>query len=83
MTKDAAKTAAKTKAQLIEELEALRARNAILEARELERQQIEDALAVCFAFNTTTRLADAFEFSMPGPEGFESGAKYLLARGYR
>ena len=49
----------------------------------VSRQQIEDALAVCFAFNTTTRLADAFEFSMPGPMGFEVGAKYLLARGYR
>ena len=49
----------------------------------VSRQQIEDALAVCFAFNTTTRLADAFEFSMPGPKGFEVGAKYLLVRGYR
>lgn len=46
-------------------------------------EQIEDALAVCFAFNTTNRLADAFGFSMPGPKGFESGAKFLLARGYK
>ena len=29
------------------------------------------------------RLADAFEFSVPGPEAFEAGAKYLLAHGYR
>jgi len=28
-------------------------------------------------------LADTFGFSVPGPEAFESGAKYLLARGYR
>jgi len=28
-------------------------------------------------------LADAFEFVVPGPEAFEAGAKYLLARGYR
>ena len=49
----------------------------------VSREQIEDALAVCFAFNTTNRLADAFGFSMPGPKGFESGAKFLLARGYR
>jgi uncharacterized peroxidase-related enzyme len=48
----------------------------------VSRQQIEDALAVCFAFNTTNRLADAFEFSMMGKEGFESGAKFLLSRGY-
>lgn len=47
------------------------------------RQQIEDALAVCFSFNVIGRLADAFEFLVPGPEAFEAGAKYLLARGYR
>ena len=47
------------------------------------RQQFEDALAVCFSFNVIGRLADAFEFSVPGPEAFEAGAKYLLARGYR
>jgi uncharacterized peroxidase-related enzyme len=45
--------------------------------------QIEDALAVCVAFNTTDRLADAFGFEVLGPEGFEAGAKYLLKRGYR
>jgi uncharacterized peroxidase-related enzyme len=47
------------------------------------RQQIEDALAVCFAFNTMSRLADAFGFFLPGAKAFEAGAKYLLARGYR
>ena len=47
------------------------------------RQQIEDALAVCFAFNVISRLADAFGFFVPGPKAFEAGAKYLLARGYR
>jgi AhpD family alkylhydroperoxidase len=47
------------------------------------RQQIEDALAVCFSFNIISRLADAFGFFVPGPEAFEAGAKYLLARGYR
>jgi AhpD family alkylhydroperoxidase len=47
------------------------------------RQQIEDALAVCFSFNAIGRLADAFGFVMPGPKVFEAGAKYLLARGYR
>ena len=46
-------------------------------------EQIEDALAVCFAFNTMNRLADAFEFFVPGPKAFETGAKFLLARGYR
>jgi AhpD family alkylhydroperoxidase len=47
------------------------------------RQQVEDALAVSFSFNVIGRLADAFDFSIPGPDAFEAGAKYLLARGYR
>jgi alkylhydroperoxidase/carboxymuconolactone decarboxylase family protein YurZ len=49
----------------------------------VSREQIEDALAVCFAFNTITRLADAFGFSPASSEAFAAGAKYLLARGYR
>jgi uncharacterized peroxidase-related enzyme len=46
-------------------------------------QQVRDALAVCAAFNTTDRLADAFGFELLTPEGFEAGAKFLLKRGYR
>ncbi|HEY6452740.1 MAG TPA: carboxymuconolactone decarboxylase family protein [Steroidobacteraceae bacterium] len=46
-------------------------------------QEIEDALAVAFAFNTINRLADAFAFLVPGPGALEAGAKHLLARGYR
>ncbi|MDG4824578.1 alkylhydroperoxidase AhpD family core domain-containing protein [Asanoa sp. WMMD1127] len=46
-------------------------------------RQIEDALAVCAAFNITDRLADAFGFEVLSPEGFDAGAKYLLKRGYR
>ena len=46
-------------------------------------RQVEDALAVCVAFNTTGRLADAFGFEILSPESFEAGAKYLLKRGYR
>ena len=49
----------------------------------VSREQIEDALAVCFAFNTIDRLADAFGFFVPGSEAFAVGAKFLLARGYR
>jgi uncharacterized peroxidase-related enzyme len=46
-------------------------------------QQAQDALAVCAAFNTTNRLADAFGFEILSPEDFQAGAKYLLKRGYR
>lgn len=49
----------------------------------VSRQQIENALAVSFAFNTTARLADAFGFFALSPQGFAAGAKYLLGRGYR
>jgi uncharacterized peroxidase-related enzyme len=49
----------------------------------VSRQQIEDALAVCFAFNTTNRLADAFGFEVLSPKGFAAGARFLLMRGYR
>jgi uncharacterized peroxidase-related enzyme len=45
-------------------------------------QQIEDAFAICFAFNITNRLADAFGFFIPTDDAFEAGAKYLLKRGY-
>ena len=46
-------------------------------------EQIRDALAVCAAFNTTDRLADAFGFGLLSPEGYAAGAKFLLKRGYR
>jgi uncharacterized peroxidase-related enzyme len=49
----------------------------------VSRQQVADALAVCAAFNTTNRLADAFGFEVLSPEDFEAGARYLLKRGYR
>jgi uncharacterized peroxidase-related enzyme len=49
----------------------------------VSKQQIEDALAVAFAFEVMNRLADAFEFAIRGPEAFEAAARFLLARGYR
>lgn len=45
--------------------------------------KIEDALAVCLAFNITDRLADAFGFSIASPAAMNTGARYLLKRGYR
>ena len=49
----------------------------------VSRPQIEDALAVCFAFNVMNRLADTFEFPVPEAKALEAGAKFLLAHGYR
>jgi AhpD family alkylhydroperoxidase len=46
-------------------------------------EQVLDALAVAFAFNTTNRLANAFDFEIPDSKAFEEGAHYLLKRGYR
>lgn len=47
------------------------------------KDQLVDAFAVAFAFNVMNRLADAFRFSVPGPEAFQAAAKFLLARGYK
>lgn len=47
------------------------------------REQIEDALAVCFTFNVVDRLSRTFGFVVSTPKAFEAGAKFLFARGYR
>ncbi|HSD88326.1 MAG TPA: hypothetical protein VLB44_12450 [Kofleriaceae bacterium] len=47
------------------------------------KQQILDALAVCFAFNVITRLADTFQFYVGPRSHFDAGAKMLLSRGYK
>ena len=47
------------------------------------KQAIREALAVCFAFNVITRLADAFEFEVGPRSHFDAGAKMLLTRGYK
>ena len=49
----------------------------------VSRNQIQYSLAVCYAFNVTNRLANAFGFAMMTSEGFQAGANYLLQRGYR
>jgi alkylhydroperoxidase family enzyme len=47
------------------------------------KQQVKDALNVCFCFNVITRLADAFCFEVGPQSAFEVSAKMLLTRGYR
>ncbi|HEY1552358.1 MAG TPA: hypothetical protein VGG28_31240 [Kofleriaceae bacterium] len=54
-----------------------------LAAAGVTRAQIDDALAVCWAFNVINRLADTFAFEIPGPDAFAAGAKMLLSRGYK
>ena len=49
----------------------------------VSREQIEDALAVGFAFNTVDRLSRTFGFVVASSKAFEAGARFLLARGYR
>jgi AhpD family alkylhydroperoxidase len=49
----------------------------------VSREQIEDGLAVCFTFNTVDRLSRTFGWFVAGPKAFKTGAKFLLARGYR
>lgn len=49
----------------------------------VSREQIKDALAVGFVFNTVDRLSRTFDWVVQGPRAFETGAKFLLARGYR
>jgi hypothetical protein len=49
----------------------------------VSREQIEDALAVCFTFNTVDRLSRTFGWVVSDPRAFAAGAKYLLAHGYR
>ncbi len=48
----------------------------------VSREQIEDALAVCFTFNTVDRLSRTFGWVVSGPKAFAAGARFLLARGY-
>jgi alkylhydroperoxidase family enzyme len=49
----------------------------------VSREQSEDALAVCFTFSTVDRLSRTFGWVVSGPKTFETGATFLLARGYR
>jgi len=52
-------------------------------AASVSPQRIEDALAVCLAFNINDRLANAFDFSVASPEAMNAGARHLVKHGYR
>jgi AhpD family alkylhydroperoxidase len=48
----------------------------------VSREQIEDALAVCFVFNTVDRMSRTFGWVVSGPRAFAAGSRFLFARGY-
>ena len=48
----------------------------------VSHEQIEDALAVCFVFNTVDRLSRTFGWVVSSPRAFAAGARFLLSRGY-
>jgi hypothetical protein len=48
----------------------------------VSREQIEDALAVGFVFNTVDRMSRTFGWIVSGPRAFEAGSRFLFARGY-
>jgi AhpD family alkylhydroperoxidase len=48
----------------------------------VSREQIEDALAVGFVFNTVDRMSRTFGWVVSGPRAFEAGSRFLFARGY-
>jgi hypothetical protein len=42
----------------------------------VSRQQVEDAFAICYAFNVTIRLANAFGFEVMTSAAFQAGAEH-------
>ena len=53
-----------------------------LRAAGVSDDAIEDAIHACVLFNIYDRLADAFSFYLPGPDGYAASGRSLLARGY-
>jgi uncharacterized peroxidase-related enzyme len=49
----------------------------------LSAEAIEEAIAVCAAFNIADRLADTFDYEPPNAEGARRGGEHLLLHGYR
>ena len=49
----------------------------------VEREALEDAIAVCALFNMIVRLADSLGFAVPPYEVFLERADAMLATGYK
>lgn len=56
--------------------------DAVLDAG-VSPREIQDALAVGLVFGITARLANAFDFAIPGAAAMDAGARQLLKRGYK
>jgi uncharacterized peroxidase-related enzyme len=48
----------------------------------ITQQELEDAMAVVTLFSITVRLADTFNFAVPGDKDFSRAAPRMLAQGY-
>jgi len=48
----------------------------------ITQQELEDAMAVATLFSITVRLADAFNFAIPGDSDFSRAAPRMLSQGY-
>jgi alkylhydroperoxidase family enzyme len=47
------------------------------------KEKLADAVHVAATFNIYDRLADTLGWDVPAQAAFDSGARFLLARGYR
>jgi uncharacterized peroxidase-related enzyme len=54
-----------------------------LRAAGLEDEEIADAIHVCALFNVINRVADSLGFEQADRNGYETGARMLLNKGYR
>jgi uncharacterized peroxidase-related enzyme len=54
-----------------------------LRAAGLTHEEIEDAIHVCALFNVINRVADSLGFDEADAKGYQTGARLLLASGYR
>lgn len=54
-----------------------------LRAAGLSDEEIEDAIHVCALFNVINRVADTLGFEEADANGYQTGARLLLAGGYK
>jgi uncharacterized peroxidase-related enzyme len=54
-----------------------------LRAAGLSDEEIEDAIHVCALFNVINRAADTLGFEPADENGYQTGARMLLGKGYK